>query len=379
MKISYVTTFNIQCGIGMYGEKIANEMANLGYNISILAEDFHGCYFKRSDKESLPATRCWIRTDPRYRRLLEAIANEKPDILHFQHEYGFFPYEKEVLEFFKQVKAENPKVKIVVTCHTTLDRGQGFEWFFSTIQYVDAIIVPSESAKKVWIDNVFQTSKIHLIPLGVDDVVIHDQTEARLKLGLPLDKKILLSTGFINQSKRLRENMVNVAQLVKEGYSDILYIIAGFPVTFEGNLWNDLYYQELVKTFEKLNLPDNIMLLKEFIDEEKKSLLFSAADISVSNYGWTPHSISAMSHDILAWHKASISSDAFINDDLLGVAHRIPIGDAQAFVDGVRKLVKSNYYAGWLSECAEEKASKMTWTHVAQLHERLYSEVIRGY
>jgi len=98
-----------------------------------------------------------------------------------------------------------------------------------------------------------------------------DKREARDKLGIPQDKKVLLYFGFVREYKGL-DILLNTMPLLSEDY----YLLAAGEV-----YGSDRKYREI---FENSPSKDRINLQLRYIADHEVPLFFSASDVNILPY-----------------------------------------------------------------------------------------------
>lgn len=150
----------------------------------VFAED----YLKNSqpDHESdLKVIRCFNRDHPD-NRLLDALQTYRPEVIHIQHEYRIFKN----LELMHQISRKY-RGRTVITLHT-VRRDE-----FDLNGFADYFVVHKESCKRHLVErDRVDDHRVEVIPHGTLIFPQIPTRTARLKLGLPLDRKIILSHGF---------------------------------------------------------------------------------------------------------------------------------------------------------------------------------------
>jgi len=136
----------------------------------------------------------------------------------------------------------------------------------------DAFIVMSESVKK---DLLSLKPNAHFI-LQQHPLYDHfgskvNSAEAKDKLGLPKDKKLLLFFGFIRSYKGL-DILLQALSILPEEYHLII----------AGEVYGD--FKEYDKIIKNLNLKNRISLFVRYINDDEVPLFFSAADVCVQPY-----------------------------------------------------------------------------------------------
>jgi len=115
--------------------------------------------------------------------------------------------------------------------------------------------------------------KINIISNGVDvDMFKYiDQTVSRKRLNLPLDKKIILSVGYLIERKGFHKIIGVLPDLLKK-YPDIqLYIVGSLGA--EGD-----FQEKLIQMIEELSLKNNVFLVGKKLNEELFEW-YNAADV----------------------------------------------------------------------------------------------------
>ncbi|HQP55893.1 MAG TPA: glycosyltransferase [Syntrophorhabdus sp.] len=100
------------------------------------------------------------------------------------------------------------------------------------------------------------SGKIHVVSNGVDIETFRplDPLSCRRKLGIPLDRKIILSIGYLIERKGFHHIIDSMPGLISK-YNDVLLYIVGSPGA-EGN-----YLPQLEEKITNMNLEDRIFLV----------------------------------------------------------------------------------------------------------------------
>lgn len=104
--------------------------------------------------------------------------------------------------------------------------------------------------------------------------------QARKKLGLPLNKKIALSFGFVTYYKGA-DWFARFADNSKKDLKNWHFVLAGGPAY---SLVNEEYYQEYYTSLEQLSKKNRNLTLTGFIAEKDIAVWMKAADILVFPY-----------------------------------------------------------------------------------------------
>jgi glycosyltransferase involved in cell wall biosynthesis len=123
-------------------------------------------------------------------------------------------------------------------------------------------------------------SKISVIPFGINNTVPDTeltQVEARGRLGLTMEQKVLLFFGNIAPYKGLH-CLVDAFALLAKGEPNYRLVIAGRP---KGDT---AYWQRIESTIRENNVGSRIIKRIEYVPDEDTEVYFKAADVVVLPY-----------------------------------------------------------------------------------------------
>jgi len=183
MKIGMMSAWNLDAGPSLHAELIGREWVRMGHNLSVysfLPSDFHGTTFVGRDEPYV--SRCF-RTrkglDPR------PILKSHLDVFVVQ-DLGMLPKD-ELGKIFHHIKNKAKTVNIIHDAELSSEASfYQFDW--------DAMVCFDERYRS-FLREVFPEEKIRIIPYPCRAVSKGDKKEARRKLGLSLDERILLIFG----------------------------------------------------------------------------------------------------------------------------------------------------------------------------------------
>jgi teichuronic acid biosynthesis glycosyltransferase TuaC len=140
-----------------------------------------------------------------------------------------------------------------------------------TLEIVDGVIAVSEALKTRIVDLGIPEKKIAVIPNGVDPTKFYPiaKTVARENLGLPNDRKLLLSVGGLGSVKGF-DHLIDAIRILTDEFkvTDVLLLIVG-----EGGL-----RQELSRMISAYSLDTHVRLVGA-VPHEQLRLWYSAADL----------------------------------------------------------------------------------------------------
>ncbi|RJX15694.1 hypothetical protein CW703_04615 [Candidatus Bathyarchaeota archaeon] len=189
MRIAMITPWNTNSGPSTHAELIGREWVKMGYNLKIFAHD--GSKFVEGTiiQEDEPfVVRCWgtsywgkedwLNPKPILETNFDIFVAQNLDILP----------KKELLKIYPEIKRKS--VTVLVWHEGFLPTDPTFYMFDW-----DVVVCFDERYKKL-LTKVYPPDKIKIIPFPCHPILRDDKNFARLKLGLPLDKKIVLMFGY---------------------------------------------------------------------------------------------------------------------------------------------------------------------------------------
>jgi glycosyltransferase involved in cell wall biosynthesis len=234
------------------------------------------------------------------------------------------------------------------------------------------LIVHFQAGKRQLVDNWGVCGdRIDVIPHGI--IPLHDPpklTDARKKLNLPLDSRIVLFFGSIRDNKGL-DILLKALEIVRLRNPEILLVVAGAvprAVSFEP-------YSNMIKRYD---LSRHVRAFVHFIAEEDVDYFFAASDLVVLPY----LKFEAQSGVLLrayAHKKPVVVSNVgamadLVSSDEVGlvVEPGAPESLAEAIVSVLSSLDK------FQSHYSSELENKHSWKHVAELTMRSYELAINS-
>lgn len=191
MKIGMISLWNAANGPSIHAELVGRAWIKLGHHLNVFSAKRHPDARPTSQKdedfvirhfsidEVIPVTRAsYFDSSP--------LLKEEYDVFVAQN-VERLPAEK-LLEIFPKIKEKAVTVQIV---HEGMPPEDPLYYKFDW----DAIVCFDQRYKDYLIQS-FPADIIHMIPYPYHPLQLGDQGEARKKLGLPLDKKIVFSFGF---------------------------------------------------------------------------------------------------------------------------------------------------------------------------------------
>ncbi|MBN1972688.1 MAG: glycosyltransferase [Sedimentisphaerales bacterium] len=257
------------------------------------------------------------------------------------------------------------KLPVILTVHDCVSH---YERFVSRDSFMrrnllipDRLIVHYENGKRqleeLW---KIASDKIDVIPHGIIPVDNQPQlADARNKLGLPLDKKILLFFGSIRPNKGLDVLLKSLQDVVRQN-SDVLLVIAGA-------MPRGMSFQPYSDIIKELNLSENVKTFIKFIPDEDIDYFLGACDIVVLPYvqfeAQSGVLLRAFTHK-----KPVVVSDIgamgeIVRSEKVGIA--VPPGSEESLTYAINNILKNP--RDYESHYTAELEMKYGWEHISKL------------
>jgi glycosyltransferase involved in cell wall biosynthesis len=360
MQLGLVSTFGVKCGLSTYSTYLGNALQNSKISVTGLSE------FPFPDEKAItpdfqpkfPFFNCWKRTEF-YDRLIKESHNY--DIIHIQHQFGLFNNTYAWIQLLQKIK------KPILTIHDIVPPNEQLSTYFTeTFHHADRLIVHTNTCKNMLESWNCPKDKIELIPHGTKLIDVPTKTEARKELQLPENAKIILSWGFIWESKGLLE-LTNILSEVKKTYPEAILIHAGgvHPI-----LQKSQYVANILKAAIKSGLGPKDLIITQWVPEDKVPTWFGAADVIVLNYMRGSASASGAAHRAMAGHRPIIKTDDPCVEDITG--YTVARFDINALYNAILKVLQDEVLQKTLVEQAEKASIETSWQNVALKHKKLY-------
>ena len=184
MKLAMLSRWNTACGVSLHAELVGREWVRDGHGLKVFAPE----NIRPIKKDENYVIRCFSDEGDHTKTFFhpKPILTTDYEILIVQR-IEWTPL-KPLKEIFPQIKE---KAKTVYVVHErkppTNPLFYDFDW--------DAVVCFDDRYKDQWLKR-FDEKKIHIIPYPTGDLVKGDKQEARKKLNLPPDKRIIFSYGW---------------------------------------------------------------------------------------------------------------------------------------------------------------------------------------
>jgi hypothetical protein len=185
MKITMMTRWNIPCGVSLHAELVGREWVRMGHDLQVLAPVEREGY--QCDVDEPYVKRCYtLRNKPGYLFDPKAFLKQDCDVFVVQN-LEILPME----DLFKIYPLIKDNAKTVFVVHEGKPPKDAIFYQFDW----GAVVCFDERYRK-FLKDIYREDKIRVIPYPCHPIIHGDKVEARKKLGLPVDKKIIFNYGI---------------------------------------------------------------------------------------------------------------------------------------------------------------------------------------
>ncbi len=367
MRIGFISSYPpIECGVGTYTQYLTDALRKRHADIYIVS------HLGGSGKQVFPA---FDYDDPDLAdRAFSVMLRFTPDVVHIQHEFGLFGRNFGVAVVPLILNFRLLEIPVVTTLHTVYENinPQHRIILNAILSNSNRVIVHEEYQKRV-LEETFRVNGdeiIRVIPHGAREV--EPIPNAKQKLGLPEDKKIILMIGYFRPSKNF-ELIVNLFPRIVQQYPNTVLVIAGKT---RGKEFIE-YRNQLFDQINRSPVKDRIYIIRGQLPQDTFDTIISAADMVVLPYKINSQS-GILAHS-LAFGKPVITSNS---SSMVQTLERSNAGlichKPDDFVENIVKLLKDPQLAGALSEGARRYVQEnIGWSLIAEKHLGIYRDIIR--
>lgn len=290
----------------------------------------------------------------------------KGKIVHIQH----WALYSSIIYCFILPFIKLQKKKIVITVHNITPHIDNKLFIISDkivnkiiFPFADWFIVHNSRNKKKFIDlyNINE-DKISIITHGIlkpEKTINISKKEARKKLNLPENKKIILFFGYIWKYKGL-DTILKSLDSIRRKIPDVLLLIAGQPIKCLDSLER---YEEIIKEYE---LHKHVATKFEYIPDSEVELYFNSADIVVLPYRKPFDTHGGVAALALSFKKPLIVTDIgglpeYVKDPRV-ISHPEDIPNLSK---NIINVLKNEKLINKLTKDSEDLLTELTWDKIA--------------
>ena len=340
LRVAMVTPWgrHVRCGIRAYSEKLARALAAQGAEVYVVR---------------------WPRfghmTPEIAARVAESVPADRVDLVHVQHEYGLFRGTERA--FYRALREHG--LPVVTTMHTT---GVPGKWALDRLVLAesDAVVVHNR-----WcLELLGQPGKARVIPHGCEPREPMPRREARRRLGLPEDAPLVGYVGFISPVKGL-EDLVEAVRAIRAA----LLVGGGWHV----GPGTDYIARLKARALERL--PGRVQFLG-YVPDEQLPAVYGAVDVVAYPSRFMSESGALLM--ALSFGKAVVARDLPPVREKAEQGALWTFSDVRDLAAKLERLLADVPTRVVLERAARGYAERNSWPRVAEMHIRLYEDVLSG-
>ncbi len=355
------TSYPMRGGIAHYVALLYKALINRGHQVQIISfkRQYPTIFFPGKTQQDLSkevepipskplldsvGPLSWIRT------FIE-IHRSSPDLIIFKYWMPFFAPSYACVAFLTKLFTHT---KVLYICDNIVphEKKPGDTWLTRlALSFVDYFIVQSGTVQE---DLLYfrPSANYQKVPHPVYEIFRHNYTsnQARQKLGIPNDEKVLLFFGYVRAYKGL-QYLIDAMPLLQKKIK-IKLLVAG-------EFYEDK--EKYIKQIENLSLKSSVILFDDYIPNEEIGLYFAAANVVVLPY------ISATQSGIVQiaynYNKPVITTDVgglpeAVIQEVTGLV--VPAQNIQVLADAIIRYFEENKEEEF-SENIQQQKGQFSW------------------
>ena len=284
----------------------------------------------------------------------------KFNCVYIQHEYSFFQNRNELEEFLD--KAREANVKTVILMHTF---APFYPYLNMVIDKASAVIFHNETFKKYAMKQRPDANNIHVVPMGCFSKMIEDNSEVKKSLSIQNRNPIIGSFGFLRDQKGYDELVLSIKEM-RNKYPDILCMIIAPPHEFGSKSYDENFFRFI----EDEGMQNNVLIIREYLDDDKLLKTLNACGLFVLNYKDNPSmgGNSAACKTLLRLCKPIIAPNSIAFTDMNEGIFKVNGLNKSLIIESIESLLNNEELCTKISNDAQAFLDKSEWSKVAEKH-----------
>lgn len=207
--------------------------------------------------------------------------------------------------------------------------------------------------------------------MGCKEKVAFDLLELKEELGINKKHPIIGSFGFMRDQKGYKEIAGAVLELSKEKYPDIKFLL----VSPKHEFGSDVYDEQIYQYFEKIGITDKIIIIREYMPENKLAKVLACADLFVLNYksSRAGGGNSAAIKTIMRTQRPIIATDTLYFKDLTNEVYKISSTDKNSIKEAIIELYDNPKLRKQYVDRSNVFIEQNSWENISKKHLDIYS------
>ncbi len=365
MRIGFISTYPpIECGIATYSQFLIDALRNLRQDVYIVS------HLGGSGQQVFPVFD--YEDQDLAEKAFSTMMRFSPDVVHVQHEFGLFGkhYGVQVLPLIVLFRMN--QIPVVTTLHTVYREMKPEQNIIlqNILLNSDRVIVHEEYQKDYLLTHFsgIPESHIHIIEHGAREV--QPVPDAKRKIGLPENKKVILMIGYFRPSKNF-EYIVELFPEIARRVPDAILVIAG---KVRGHEYRD-YRTMLFKKIEQSPFKERIYVIRGQLEQEVFDTIMSAADVVVLPYKINSQS-GILAHSLAFGKPLVVSNSGSMQHIMKRAQCGLVSHSAEDYIQNITRILSDEQLARRFSQNARNYVKEaISWNKVAERHLKIYQEL----
>jgi len=218
---------------------------------------------------------------------------------------------------------------------------------------------------------------LQVVHMGCKENVEFDIEKIKENLGIKGAFPIIGSFGFMREQKGYKQ-IVEILKVMKEDYPDVMFLL----VAPKHEFGSPSYVENFYKFVEDMDLQNSVIVIREFMPEQKLLKTLACADLFVLNYQGSPAGggNSAAVKTIMRVQRPIITTDTLYFKDLEEdtiFKMKKPI-TKQTMQSAIKKMIEDPLQRKKYIDNANKFLKENSWKNIAKQHIDLYKGVSNG-
>ncbi len=366
MRLGFISTYPpIECGIATYTKYLTTALRKKHVDVNIIS------HLGANGQKVFPIID--YEDEDLAEKGYSVMMRLTPDIVHIQHEFGLYGKNSGVSVIPLIINFRLSGIPVVTTLHTIYPEiSEKQKIIYRSILLNSNQVIVHEDYQKRSLARVLGqewVGKIRVVPHGARE--IEPVPDAKRRLELPTDKKIILLIGYFRPSKNY-ELIIEVMPKILERYPEAILVLAG---KIRGTEHIE-YRKMLFELIERSPAKEYIYVIRGQLPQHIFDTILSASDIVALPYKITSQS-GIMAH-CLAFGRPVVTSGGEAMENLINESRAgLICSDADSYVENIVKILSDPDLSKQFSENARRYVKKyISWSKIADQHLKIYSEIV---
>ena len=342
-----VPSWGKNCGIAEYSKELIEAIRGNGHEVTV---------YPNNDTK----------------KLKEFLEKSDFNVIHFQHEFSFFD-SNEFIQLLNDLKNK----KTIVTIHSVIPGMISFNR--NVVKGANEVLCHAKMFKDRIIDTLFPykfdnfTPDINLnfIPMGVKPLIKNNSSDIiKKKLNIEGRYPIIGSFGFLREQKGF-DDLLLAVKLMKKKYPKILFYLYSPLHEFGSKQYDESFLQWI----EKTNMQGDVLILRDYLNDEEMIQCLQVADLFVLNYKDTPAGggISAAVKTLMRTGKPILTSNSFMFADLIcGEVAKVKDTSPENLSGAIDSLLSDTELQTRILDNSSKYLIENSWDNIAKKHMEIY-------